>query len=253
MNRRETESVDVWASFADLMSGVMLVVLLLLLVFIVQTADAQEQAKEAIERAEQEASEKRDLQDFVERSVGVEAELIAALRVHVETVTQGRSGIEVTDDGFIRIVDSPEAGRTQGVTFGHDKYVLTPAGKQLLDWVAKALELTLAEPRFQRVVSRVTVEGHTSSVGREEHNWWLSTQRALAVGRYLRSSRPESALNNLLLVGGRAALEPVMQPGTDDSKPVENEAASRRIEFKLVLSDQETLKEVRDRLRELEL
>jgi len=104
------------------------------------------------------------------------------------------------------------------------------------DYIAALMSNRAIKPHLDRIV----IEGHTDSDGGYLYNLELSQKRALAVMNYL-LTLPVSKKYNLkryLVASGRAYLDPIMKNGNEDKD------ASRRIEIKFRLKNQDAMNEI---------
>jgi len=105
----------------------------------------------------------------------------------------------------------------RGVTFAFDSAEIDPASAVVLD--------VAADPIRERSGMRVTVEGHTDSVGAESYNQALSLRRAEAVRRYLvRKGVPAERLT----ARGLGESDPVASNEAADGR-----ARNRRVELEV--------------------
>lgn len=105
----------------------------------------------------------------------------------------------------------------RNVHFEFDKATLTAADRAQLDTVATRL-------KTEATTARLSVSGHTDSVGRDAYNQRLSEQRAKAVTDYLVSSGvPRSSV---VSVKGMGEAQPVADNNTADGR-----AMNRRTEI----------------------
>ena len=81
------------------------------------------------------------------------------------------------DVHYTPLVKNPAGGDTLILYFGFDEDELTPRTKRQLDIVAGLLKLDSAK--------KLTLSGHTDSLGTDEYNNGLSAKRAKAVEKYL--------------------------------------------------------------------
>ncbi len=102
-----------------------------------------------------------------------------------------------------------------GPQFDFDKATLKPAGKQLLDQAVKVMQ---EQPSL-----RVSVEGHTDSIGSDAYNQKLSERRAAAVRDYLVSQGIDAAR---ITARGFGKARPVASNQT-----AEGRAENRRVEI----------------------
>ena len=89
-------------------------------------------------------------------------------------------------------------------------------------------------------LDKIVIEGHTDSDGGYLYNLDLSQKRAYAVMRYLLSLdfAKRYNLKPLLVASGRAYLDPILKNGTEDKE------ASRRIEIKFRLKNEDAMHEI---------
>ena len=105
----------------------------------------------------------------------------------------------------------------RNVHFEFDKATLTAADRAQLDTVATRL-------KTEATTARLSVSGHTDSVGRDAYNQRLSEQRAKAVTDYLVSSGvPRASVGS---VKGMGEAQPVADNNTADGR-----AMNRRTEI----------------------
>lgn len=105
----------------------------------------------------------------------------------------------------------------RNVHFEFDKATLTAADRAQLDTVATRL-------KTEATTARLSVSGHTDSVGRDAYNQRLSEQRAKAVTDYLVSSGVPRA--SVASVKGMGEAQPVADNNTADGR-----AMNRRTEI----------------------
>lgn len=103
--------------------------------------------------------------------------------------------------------------RIEGLEFEFDKDVITPAGRRVLDGVARQLA--------QCPDVRLVVEGHTDSRGSDAYNQNLSERRAASVRRYLVERR---IAPDRLQARGYGESRPVASNDTDEGR-----ARNRRV------------------------
>jgi hypothetical protein len=114
------------------------------------------------------------------------------------------------------------------ILFAEGSYELKPEGKKWLQkFVPVYSELIFSKPEFQRLITRVVLEGHTSSKGSYESNMELSLLRSLSVYKYIFSDEinfsTKSLLREKLLASGR---------GEFDSEQKKDNADDRKVVFR---------------------
>ena len=196
--------------------------------------------KEATVQSQQE--ELAAQQEQLDRIIGVKADLIEALRNKFEE-TNLKVSVD-SDTGAITLDSS--------ILFATDDFSLTEEGEILLTQFIPIYISVLMSPEFRDNVSEIIIEGHTDTEGTYEYNLELSQQRALAVAAFCLSED-----NSLLDAEGLAALRSILTAnGRSFSDPVYDEYgqidmdASRRVEFKFRLNDEEMVQEMIDILNE---
>lgn len=196
--------------------------------------------KEALVTSQQE--ELTAQQEQLDRIIGVKADLIEALKTKFADTNLSVSVDEKT--GAITLDSS--------VLFDTEEYFLSETGAQLLSEFLPIYIGVLLSPEFSDYVSEIIIEGHTDTDGTYMHNLELSQQRALAVAQFcltaengILSDEQITSLRNILTANGRSFSDPVYNPdGTVDMN------ASRRVEFKFRLNDEDMVQEMIDILNE---
>ena len=114
------------------------------------------------------------------------------------------------------------------ILFAEGSSELKPEGKKWLQkFVPVYSELIFSRPEFQKLITRVVLEGHTSSKGSYESNMELSLLRSLSVYKYIFSNEinfsTKSLLREKLLASGR---------GEFDSDQNKDNADDRKVVFR---------------------
>lgn len=165
----------VWLSIGDLMSGLLMFFALLFVTVMVQLKNYQE------------AFDKLPL--VILNTLGQEVPGGDKLEVDPKT-------------GDVSIPDA--------ILFDKNSAELKPAGKQFLrGFITVYSKAIFSKDEFDRMVTRVIIEGHTSSSGTELENMNLIWQRALAVSDYISSLKfpAQSRFKHKILVAGRGELD----------------------------------------------
>ncbi|GGX79637.1 hypothetical protein GCM10007160_03740 [Litchfieldella qijiaojingensis] len=115
----------------------------------------------------------------------------------------------------VNALGCPESLVLRDVNFEFDSARLTPQAEQVLDGVAERL---VASPNV-----RVSIEGHTDSVGSDAYNQQLSQRRAESVVDYLESRGVE---RNRMRAQGFGEEQPIASNETDAGR-----AENRRVEL----------------------
>ncbi|HJL14241.1 MAG TPA: OmpA family protein [Sandaracinaceae bacterium LLY-WYZ-13_1] len=133
------------------------------------------------------------------------------------SLTVGCGGATVVeDDGELRVeLRGNRIVINQKIEFAHDSAEILESSYPILDQVVAILE-------EHEEIYRVQVQGHTSTVGEDQHNMELSAARAEAIGTYLR----EHGVTQEVTSQGYGETYPLCQEDTDACH-----ARNRRVEF----------------------
>ena len=98
----------------------------------------------------------------------------------------------------------------------------------------------MSDPKIRPYLDKIIIEGHTDSDGGYLYNLDLSQKRALAVMNYLLTLpvAKQYDLKPLMSASGRAYMDRVMRSGVEDKE------ASRRIEIKFRLRNEDAMHEI---------
>ena len=204
-----------------------------------QKAQLNEQKKEmetqeAIVNQQKERMASQQAQ--LDKIIGVKSDLIAALR-------------DEFDGSDLRVsVDSQTGAITfdASVLFDKGKYEIKEDGKKFLDQFLPRYFNVLLKNDFHQYVSDIIIEGHTDTTADYLYNLELSQQRALSVAKYCLDEKSSSIskdqieqLQKIMTANGRSFSNPVYN--TNGSIDMD---ASRRVEFKFRLKDEEMVEEM---------
>ncbi len=204
-----------------------------------QKAQLNEQKKEmetqeAIVNQQKERMASQQAQ--LDKIIGVKSDLIAALR-------------DEFDGSDLRVsVDSQTGAITfdASVLFDKGKYEIKEDGKKFLDQFLPRYFNVLLKNDFHQYVSEIIIEGHTDTTADYLYNLELSQQRALSVAKYCLDEKSSSIskdqieqLQKIMTANGRSFSNPVYN--TNGSIDMD---ASRRVEFKFRLKDEEMVEEM---------
>ncbi|MCD8336145.1 MAG: OmpA family protein [Lachnospiraceae bacterium] len=201
-----------------------------------QQAELDEQS--ALVASQQAALEEQ--QQKIEQIIGVKADLIAALKDEFDT-----QNLTVTideSDGSI-VLDS-------SVLFGFNEYTLTDEGQELLGQILPIYCSVLMSDEYYDYLAEIRIDGYTDTTGTYYSNLQLSQSRAFAVASYMLeldtiSSSEITKLEEKLSVNGHSWADPVYaEDGSIDAD------ASRRVEIKFSLKDEDMINELKEILDE---
>ena len=179
---------------------------------------------------------KSQLQDIV----GVRTDIIRALQESL--------------DGSSMTVDAQNGSITfsSDVLFRYNSAVLTENSKNTLREVIPTYLSVLLQADYRPYIAEIIVEGHTDTEGGYASNMELSFARANAVATFCQNSKNGlkddqiTALQNVLTVNGRSYSNPVYKEGTSEV----DMAASRRVEIKFRLKEDEMIEKINEVLNE---
>lgn len=175
--------------------------------------------------------------------IGIRTELVEALRQAFE----GTAKVSVDSKTGAIMFDS-------SVLFDFNMSELRPEGEEFLkDFLPQYFNVLLSD-EFRDYVSEIIIEGHTDDVGDYITNLELSQQRALAVATYCLEDEsgiidPDvtETLRDIVTANGRSYSNPIYnEDGTV------NEEASRRVEIKFRLKEEEMVDEMMEILNKQE-
>jgi chemotaxis protein MotB len=134
------------------------------------------------------------------------------------------------------------------ILFEFDEDVLKPEGLEFLDEFVPDYLDVLLENGYEDYISEIIIEGHADKHGSYLYNLELSQQRAFSVAEYILSEdfpyqNIQEHLQEKLTVNGKSFTD----GRTDDEGNYSNQA-SRRVEFKFRLKDEEILEKTRELL-----
>ncbi|MFS1879454.1 flagellar motor protein MotB [Vibrio splendidus] len=197
----DAEESGVWLSIGDLMSVLLMIFALLLISALVQISEVHENSQTT-------------------RVVIIKG---------INDALEG-AGIEVqanSETGDISILDS--------ILFDRNQYRLKPSGKAFLDqFVPIYSDVIFQSKQTSDEVSRIVIEGHSSSEGSFDRNMELSVLRANSVAKYINSMDFAHKLPffDKAMISGRGPIE-ANQEATDP--------ADRKVKFRFQFKDDEFL------------
>ncbi|HIK28013.1 MAG TPA: OmpA family protein [Oscillatoriaceae cyanobacterium M7585_C2015_266] len=113
----------------------------------------------------------------------------------------------------------------ESILFDENSAELKPEGKaELQRFIPIYSQVIFANREIEEQISRVIIEGHTSSKGSYEENMELSLRRALAVTRYIFSNamkfESKEKLGKKIMTAGRGEIEAQEPDNPSDRKVV---------------------------------
>lgn len=176
-------------------------------------------------------------QGQLEQMVGVKAQIVQQLSLALR-----KSGIDVSVDEQTGAIALPSQ-----MLFTTNSATLSNGGQKYLRRFLPVYLDVLLSDEFRSYVAEIIIEGHTDSNGTYLHNLQLSQERALSVANYVLgdsfmsdtlglNASAKKTLLGLVTASGRSFSAPVLDANGD-----EDQNASRRVEIKFRLKDDETI------------
>ena len=178
----------------------------------------------------------KDQQAQIDQIIGVKADVIEALKNEFS-----KNNINVD-------IDAQTGALTleASVMFDYDQAELTDAGKQALEQILPIYCKVLLQDDYMKYLAEIIIDGYTDTDGDYSYNLQLSQQRSLAVAQYLLDiqgnfldATQSQNLEKYLTVNGHSMANPVLDANGNVDKD-----ASRRVEVKLRLKDEEMIDEL---------
>lgn len=185
-----------------------------------------------------------DQQSQLDDLVGVRKRIIASL---ADALTRANIAAAVDENtGAITLEAS--------ILFTSGEFDLTPQGKKVIDKFLPVYLNVLLSDEYRDNVSEIIIEGHTDSVGSYLSNLQLSQNRALAVASYILSNEYTSVgystkqyLSTIITANGRSESQLIY-----GANGREDPSASRRVEFKFRLQDEEMIRQMAELLASMD-
>lgn len=180
----------------------------------------------------------------IDQIIGVKADVIEVLKQ------------EFSNNNINVDIDAQTGALTleASVMFDYDQAELTDSGKQALEQILPIYCKVLLQEEYMQYLAEIIIDGYTDTDGDYSYNLQLSQMRSLAVaqylldiqGNFLDSSESEN-LEKYLTVNGHSKANPVLDADGNVDKD-----ASRRVEIKFRLKDEEMIEELNQILNSTE-
>lgn len=175
-------------------------------------------------------------QGKIDKIIGVKAEVVEALQKEFS-----KKNLNVD-------IDSQTGALTlnANVMFDYDQAELTDSGKMTLSMVLPTYCKVLLADSYKKYLGEIIIDGYTDTDGDYSYNLELSQKRSLAVAQYLLDIEGDflkdkqiQELQDCLTVNGHSMSDPVLDANGNVDKD-----ASRRVEVKFRLKDEEMIQEL---------
>lgn len=238
-----TESQDnFWISYADLMAGLLFVFILVIGAIIVKhnfmTSEFTKQ-KESIQELENNAKLKEAAAEKLNKELNETKQTIAKLTSVKEDVI-AKLRLKLGD----KIEVDPKSGSLRiagNILFKQNEYELIEESKiSLTSILSEYIKVLMEDQEIRNNLDRIIVEGHTNSDGDYLLNLELSQKRALSVMKFLLELNPqfEKDLKVFVTANGRSETDLIFKNNEEDK------FASRRIEIKFRLKNEEAISSI---------
>ncbi len=246
----ESEEFNIWQSYSDMMAALLLLFVLIMsssLLLFQNSYEERSREKELaaleLQQKQQEIEQQQILlenqQEQIDKLIGIKENIIQELSAELEKTNL----IVMVDpnDGSIAFDSS--------ILFTSGSYELTQAGTDFLDAFIPVYFNALLNGNYEEYISEIIIEGHTDTDGSYMYNLDLSQKRALSVSQYclehaagfLDSSHVDTEkFQKILTANGRSYSNPVIDVNGNIDKD-----ASRRVEFKFRLKDDEMISKMK--------
>lgn len=202
-----------------------------------QSKESELQEQQSVVQSQQKTMQEQ--QEKLDKLIGVRSEIVEALKKEF-------------DDTELGVRVDPQTGAIafdSSIMFDFNDAELKPEGTDFLkEFVPRYLSILLQD-NFRDYISEIIIEGHTDTVGSYLFNLELSQKRALSVAKFcLQENNTDFGTNididelrKLVTANGRSFSDPVYSA----NKSVDMDA-SRRVEFKFRLKDEDMITEMSD-------
>lgn len=201
-----------------------------------QLTDQQTQLAEQKSALDEQTAKVKEKQEQLDKIIGVKADVIEALR---NEFTSHNINVDIDAQTGALLLDA-------NVMFDRNDSTLLPDGESVLSEVLPIYCQVLLGEEYRDNVSEIIIDGYTDTDGEYEYNLELSQKRSLGVAQYLLSiagqflnSSEIGLLQEKLTVNGHSMSNPILN---DDGSV--NKDASRRVEVKFRLKDEEMISEM---------
>ena len=172
----------------------------------------------------------------IDQIIGVKADVVSSLR---QEFAANNVNVDIDAQTGALTLDA-------NVMFDYDEAELTDEGRAALREILPIYCKVLLAEENQEYLAEIIIDGYTDTAGDYSYNLELSQRRSLAVAQYLLEIQDEFltkdervSLENYLTVNGHSMANPIL----DEEGNVDMDA-SRRVEVKFRLKDEEMIEEL---------
>ena len=263
----EEEELSFWQSYSDMMAALLLVFVLIIVFTVAQMKETYEEKESKLEEQKIELVQQKN--EILKKNLEVEkqnekiieyekkveeqqGQLDEIVGVRKEIVRQLNDEFENSN---LNISIDSETGAIcfdSSILFGYDQYELKSSGRKFLnEFFPKYFDVIL-DKKVKNYISEVIIEGHTDDKGSYLYNLNLSQKRAFAVAEYclgenekMFSNKELESIREIVTANGRSYYElKYDKNGNVDAN------ASRRVEVKFRLTEEDMISQITDILSE---
>ncbi|MBS5509960.1 MAG: OmpA family protein [Clostridium sp.] len=240
IRKSQNEETSYWLSYSDMMAALLLVFVLIISFTMLQAKKQYEDRTKKLEIQEELIEEQQKImseqQEQLDRIIGVKSNLIEDLK-------------KAFDGTDLKVSVDPQTGAItfdSSILFDVNMYDLKPSGEEFLEAFLPRYLNVLLQDEYKSYISEIIIEGHTDTNGTYMHNLELSQERALSVATFclkddttILSPEERDSLRSIVTANGKSFSNPIYN--ADGSVNLE---ASRRVEFKFRLKDEDMVNEM---------
>lgn len=240
IRKSQNEETTYWLSYSDMMAALLLVFVLIISFTMLQAKKQYEDRTKKLEVQEELIEEQQKImseqQEQLDRIIGVKSNLIEDLK-------------KAFDGTDLKVSVDPQTGAItfdSSILFDVNMYDLKPSGEEFLEAFLPRYLNVLLQDKYKSYISEIIIEGHTDTNGTYMHNLELSQERALSVATFclkddttILSPEERDSLRSIVTANGKSFSNPIYN--ADGSVNLE---ASRRVEFKFRLKDEDMVNEM---------
>ena len=219
--KSQEEEAGFWISFSDLMASILIIFILL---FVYKLVEYQANLTEKEQQIQELTSTRVKIIEMLQEEFKKED-----IDINIDPKT-----------GTIKLNES--------ILFDTSKSELKEEGKEFARrFIPIYVKILLGNEEVKSQLSQIIIEGHTDDVGSYMSNLKLSQDRTLSVAQFLLDDefdyKYKKDLQEYITLNGRSYSEPIL----DDEGSI-NRDASRRVEIKFRLKEEEILLEIQNKL-----
>lgn len=220
---RESDPVNFWQSYSDMMAALLLMFILIMSLVMLNSMSQNEKGIRQ--------------QEEIDKIIGIKTQIIQDLK---KAFKDSDMGITVDEKTGAIAFDS-------NILFDKGKAEMKPAGEDFMKKFFPVYIGVLMSDTNRDNISEIMIEGHTDSDASYMYNLDLSQKRAYSVVEYclrddskvLKKSERDH-MRKIMTANGRSYSDVIKKHGKEDK------AASRRVEIKFRLKEDEMIEKMKD-------